>query len=126
MLLNHCTRYWYGNITEAENSSQNSWIKVFNSIHGYRVGTEGNEGNFYGWILTVCKNECTDNFRKKRRVNVGDYIANPDYDPFTEEGRQKPKYIDRNVPFDAPEEHGDEEAQPGIPYESSDQRGRPK
>ena len=48
VLLNHCTRFWHGNSTEAEHSAQNSWIKVFNSLHGYRVGTEEDEGNFYG------------------------------------------------------------------------------
>lgn len=100
ILLNHCTRFWHGNSTEAEHSAQNSWIKVFNNIHAYTVGTEGDEGNFYGWIVTVCKRECIDNFRKKRRIGVGEYIANPGYDPFTEEGRQQPKWIDRNISLD--------------------------
>lgn len=100
VILDHCTRFWYGNITESEDSAQNSWIKIFNSLHGYRVGIEEDEGNFYGWIVSACKSECIDNFRKKRRLTFGDYIANPDYDAFTEEGSQQPKYIDRNVSLD--------------------------
>jgi len=125
ILLNDSLRFWHSDHTEAEQSVQNTWMKLISGGRGggagkgidlYRLGTEGDGGNFSGWIRTVAQRQCIDDYRKKRRVNVGEYIANPDYDPYTEEGRQERKFIDRNASLDAPDSwnmEGDD-GQPGA------------
>lgn len=60
LLMTVCLRY-AGNTSEAEDMLQESFIKIFSSIHQYRF-----EGSFEGWIRTVTVNTCLRKLQKTK------------------------------------------------------------
>jgi len=61
LLMTVCLRY-AGNTSEAEDMLQESFIKIFSSIHQYRF-----EGSFEGWLRRVTVNTC---LRKLQTIKI--------------------------------------------------------
>lgn len=60
LLMTVCLRY-AGNTSEAEDMLQESFIKIFSSIHQYRF-----EGSFEGWLRRVTVNTCLRKLQKTK------------------------------------------------------------
>ena len=57
-------RFWKGNQEEAEDTAQNTWIKIFNNINTFK------QGNFAGWTYTILANQFNDDYRKNKRIQT--------------------------------------------------------
>lgn len=67
-MLGVCLRYSNG-LTEAEDTLQDGFIKVFQSISSYQF-----KGSFEGWMRRVMVNTALEKFRKGRRIQIVDEI----------------------------------------------------
>ena len=56
---------------EAEDAMMATYIKVKEKINYYKPNTNG-----YAWILTLCKNLCLNEYKKRKRVQVVDFDEN--------------------------------------------------
>ena len=60
-ILNHCYRM-LGNVTDAEDATQEVFVKVFRFIKSY-----SEQSSFSTWIYKIASNVCLDFIRKNRR-----------------------------------------------------------
>lgn len=51
-----------GNLQDAEDVCQDSWLKAWKSIKRFRGG------NFRSWLLHVVANKCRDEFRRRKKM----------------------------------------------------------
>ncbi len=56
---------------EAEDMMQTTYIKVREKINYYKPNTNG-----YAWILTITKNLCINEYKKRKREHVTDFDEN--------------------------------------------------
>ena len=56
---------------EAEDAMMATYIKVREKINFYKPNTNG-----YAWILTLCKNLCINEYKKRKREQVIDFVEN--------------------------------------------------
>lgn len=89
-MLGVCLRY-SNNKSEAEDTLQDGFIKVFQSIKSYKF-----KGSFEGWIRRVMVNTALEKFRKSKNMQVVDEVWEPDPDTDSDEGIQN-----ANIPLDA-------------------------
>ena len=52
-----------GKVDEAEDLTQEIFVKVYQSLDRYREG----EGNFTTWLMTLARNHAIDDYRKRRQ-----------------------------------------------------------
>jgi RNA polymerase sigma-70 factor (ECF subfamily) len=78
-MLGVCLRY-SNDLSEAEDSLQDGFIKVFQSIKSYQY-----KGSFEGWIRRIMVNTALEKFRKSKNIQVVDEIWEPDPDSESEE-----------------------------------------
>lgn len=60
-ILNHCFRM-LGNVTDAEDATQEVFVKVFRFIKSY-----SEQSSFSTWIYKIASNVCLDQLRKNKR-----------------------------------------------------------
>ena len=82
-MLGVCLRYSNCR-SEAEDTLQDGFIKVFQSIKTYQF-----KGSFEGWIRRIMVNTALEKFRKSKNMQVVDEVRESDTDSVTEETTQR-------------------------------------
>lgn len=59
------------NHEDAEDLMQATYVKVIEKIHYYKPNTNG-----YAWVLTIAKNLCLNEYKKRKRECVTDFNEN--------------------------------------------------
>jgi RNA polymerase sigma-70 factor, ECF subfamily len=62
-----------GRVDEAEDLTQEIFIKVYQSLDRYRAG----DGSFTAWIMAVARNQAIDQYRRRRQERVR-RVENPE------------------------------------------------
>lgn len=74
LVLGYLTKMCGGNMTLAEDISQNTWMQIVRSSSNYR-----SESKFKAWSLAIARNKAIDEFRKQKRTfpveSLQDYVA---------------------------------------------------
>lgn len=55
-----------GRVDEAEDLTQEVFVKVFQTLHRYREA----DGPFGGWLMAVARNHAIDNYRRRRQERL--------------------------------------------------------
>jgi RNA polymerase sigma-70 factor (ECF subfamily) len=91
-----------GRVDEAEDLTQEVFIKVYQSLDRYRQA----EGSFTTWLMTVARNQVIDNYRrrreeKRRRLEdpeILDVMASPEAGPLRElEREERVEFVRRGL-----------------------------
>lgn len=91
-----------GRVDEAEDLTQEVFIKVYQSLDRYRQ----DEGSFTTWLTTVARNQVIDNYRhrreeKRRRLEdpeILDVMASPEEGPLRElEREERVEFVRRGL-----------------------------
>ncbi|WP_243421765.1 RNA polymerase sigma factor [Marinifilum breve] len=88
-MLGVCLRY-SNDLSEAEDTLQDGFIKVFQSIKSYQF-----KGSFEGWIRRIMVNTALEKFRKSKNMQVVDEVWEPDPDSEPDESIQS-----SNIPLE--------------------------
>lgn len=83
---------WHGNLASADETLQNTWLKVFRKIDTVK-------GHFNGWLYTVLENEFTDEIRKQtgrdQKIRIVSIEAR---DPWDIDGDEEQSgYVEREI-----------------------------
>jgi RNA polymerase sigma-70 factor (ECF subfamily) len=55
-----------GRVDEAEDLTQEVFVKVYQTLHRYREG----DGPFGGWLMAVARNHAIDNYRRRKQERL--------------------------------------------------------
>ena len=73
-MLGVCLRY-SNNLAEAEDTLQDGFIKMFQSIKTYKF-----KGSFEGWVRRIMVNTALEKFRKSKHIQVVDEVWEDEID----------------------------------------------